>query len=72
MRAKLNRARHRAIPPDAWEDIHLDPETQIPYKAMRRMRNKGWSKEKAIRRLRKKFKLSTVIAMAVARREYGR
>ena len=66
--ALLHGWRYRAIPPSAWDDISVDRHALLPYTLAKKFHESGLSREEAIRKLRKKFRLSQRQAEAVTYR----
>ena len=54
--------RYGAIPRDPWDDIPFDKQVWIPYNVCENMIRKGWSEERVVRKLMKKFHMSSVVA----------
>ncbi len=63
--------RSKAIPPDSWDDIAPNPETDLPLKAMKRMKQKKVSREEAIAKVQKKWGLTHDLAEKLAKWVYG-
>lgn len=57
-----NEARKRAIPPDAWDDICLDDSCYTIENVAVHLHQKGWSEDKIVRHLRKKYGVSSKVA----------
>lgn len=57
--------RKKAIPPDPYEDIRYDNQCNMPYRAAERMKKQGFSREKAIHRIKRKFRISHADAVEV-------
>lgn len=56
LRARINGARHKAIPPSGWDDISAGKEaTSIFSKVAERLKEKGLTEEQATRRLCHRF-----------------
>lgn len=60
--ALVQGARKKAVPPDAWDDIRCDKQCWLPYDLGHRFHEAGMSREEAIRKLRRKFRLSQLDA----------
>lgn len=56
--AKINNARHKSIPPNAWEDLPHDDHCYVPYNVAEQMVMRGYNKEKITTKLKSKFNLS--------------
>ena len=62
--AKLDREemipsiRHKAIPPDPWDDINCDKAAFAPYKIAGEMKKRGMNRDSVIRKIVKKFHLT--------------
>jgi len=54
-RAMVQGARHKAIPPDAWDDIPPGHDTQHPYRVAFALHKKGWDKDRIVNHLVKKY-----------------
>ncbi len=56
--ALINEVRKKAIPPDAWDDLHFDNHCYAAYNATENMIEQGKSKSEIISKIRKKFNLT--------------
>lgn len=56
--AIIRGSRHKGIPPDPWEDIRLSDESMFIWKYVDRLKQHGYSREKAEKMLIKKFKIT--------------
>ncbi len=63
--ALINEARKKAIPPDAWDDLHFDNHCYAVYNAAENMLEQGKSKSEIISKIRKKFNLTFYEASSV-------
>jgi hypothetical protein len=66
--ALIQGCRYKAIPPDGWDDIPAQKEAMFPYDIARRFHVEGMPREVAIRKLRKRFRLTQREAEAVTYR----
>jgi hypothetical protein len=64
--------RKKAVPPNPWDDERCDKQCGIPNRAAENMRDQGFSWEEAIRRIKRKFKLSHADAVEATRWIYTR
>jgi len=65
-----NKVRFRARPPTDYENIEFKGEHRAPEKAADRMKKKGISRQEAVTRIQKKFKLSNREAYELTERIY--
>ena len=63
--AKRNNVRNKAIPPDSWDDLVVDRQASVPYKAAAKMIEQGMEDEDIIHRLINKFHLKHSEAKAI-------
>jgi len=61
-RAVINGARHRAVPPDSYDDLPHDKSGYDAYKVGFALHKKGWDDDKIICHIRKKFGYSEAMA----------
>ena len=69
--ALINGARKRAVPPSAWDDIHVDhAASRLPMKIAKKLKKRGFSEEEAIKKIMKKFNYSRLEAEETVIRQY--
>lgn len=56
--AKANKVRHKAIPPNAWDDIMHNNECWQPFKVAQKMKSQGFEWEEISNRVKFKFNLT--------------
>ena len=49
--AIINKARHKSIPPDAWDDINVDPSCERVNKIAFALHKKGFTEDEIVNRL---------------------
>lgn len=59
--------RKKAIPPDAWDDVHIDKQAFLPETVAQGLWENCYSREEIVRHLRKKFKISLREAERIVR-----
>ena len=69
VKALLNDARPKAVPPDAWDDLSIDKQARMPYRAAVSMAEQFFTKAEIINKLQKRWKLRYKQAEMLA--DYG-
>jgi hypothetical protein len=57
--AKINKARHKAVPPSAWDDEQYNNECWRPLRIAKKMKDQGFSWEEIRSRVVEKFNLNS-------------